>query len=86
MDIQHYINSIALADPSLAQMIEGLHDKGLPLPAIKIKVRAALAKVALDEEGIREEIARILEIVASEKLDGPRDLDAAIDAIITLIS
>ena len=34
----------------------------------------------------REEIARILEIVAKDGLPGPRDLDVAIDAIQSALS
>ena len=32
----------------------------------------------------REELARILELVAKDGLDGPRDLDVALDAILTI--
>lgn len=85
MNLEHYTNALSLADPSLASMVEGLHDSGASLPAIKIRVRAALAKVAVKHEGIRDEIALILQTVVADGLDGPRDLDVAIDAILTLL-
>jgi len=83
-DKSSYIAALALADPSLAEMAQALSEDH-SLPAIKLRVRAAMAKVCLHPDMVRDEVARILEIVASDGLDGPRDLDVAIDALLCTI-
>lgn len=59
-----------------------------PVPMTAEEMGAVLAAGAQDRKAAlmltgdrRDEVARILEIVAKDGLDQPRDLDAALDAI-----
>lgn len=84
-DLPTYIAQLALVDPSLAQMAQGLSDEGVSIAAVKLRVRAAMAKVCLHPDAVRDEVARILEIVAQNGLDGPKDIDVAVDALLCTV-
>jgi hypothetical protein len=54
--------------------------RSMPFDPHAADLKAARSKMLLTGER-RDEVARILEIVAKDGLPGPRDLDAALDAI-----
>lgn len=82
-DKQKFAETFKAVDPNLGSQVEALLE-GTSLQIAKLRIRAAVSSVVVsnrDTESIRDDLVDILTTVAAEGLDGPRDLDVALDAI-----